>query len=97
MKNWKRVAIGLAVAGSQLSHAGTPLSGGLGQPDTLSLQVGYGPFQEEQARVVSELEAAQVRGKVLPYVLGVAAVDLALASFYWGFYVPFYADKEPEH
>ena len=43
------------------------------------------------------MEAAQTRGKVLPYVIGMAAVDIALASLFWGVYVPFYADKEPAH
>jgi len=29
--------------------------------------------------------------------LGVAAVDIALATYFWGVYVPFYAEKEPAH
>ena len=34
---------------------------------TLALQVGQTPIQDEQSRTVSVLEAAQLRGKVLPF------------------------------
>lgn len=61
---------------------------------TLALQVGQTPIQDEQSRTVSMLEAAQLRGKVLPFIVGVVTVDLALASFYWGVYVPYYAEQE---
>ena len=61
---------------------------------TLALQVGQTPIQDEQSRTVSMLEAAQLRGKVLPFIVGVVTVDLALASFYWGVYVPCYAEQE---
>jgi len=63
----------------------------------LSLHVGQTPLQDEQTRCVSVIEAMQTRGKVLPVVLGVAAVDIALATYFWGVYVPFYAEKEPAH
>ena len=61
---------------------------------TLALQVGQTPIQDEQSRTVSMLEAAQLRGKLLPFIVGVVTVDLALASFYWGVYVPYYAEQE---
>ena len=61
---------------------------------TLALQVGQTPIQDEQSRTVSVLEAAQLRGEVLPFIVGVVTVDLALASFYWGVYVPYYAEQE---
>ena len=61
---------------------------------TLALQVGQTPIQDEQSRTVSMLEAAQLRGKVLPFIVGVVTVDLALASFYWGVYVPYSAEQE---
>ena len=61
---------------------------------TLALQVGQTPIQDEQSRTVSVLEAAQLRGRVLPFIVGVVTVDLALASFYWGVYVPYYAEQE---
>ena len=97
MKNWNRIALVCVMATSQLSYAGSPVRSDMAQADMLALQVDQGPLQDGGVRAVSALEAAQVRGKVLPYVLGVAAVDLALASFFWGVYVPFYADKEPAH
>jgi len=61
---------------------------------TLALQVGQTPIQDEQSRTVSVLAAAQLRGKVLPFIVGGVTVDLALASFYWGVYVPYYAEQE---
>ena len=61
---------------------------------TLALQVGQTPIQDEQSRTVSVLEAAQLRGRVLPFIVGVVTVDLALASLYWGVYVPYYAEQE---
>jgi hypothetical protein len=61
---------------------------------TLALQVGQTPIQDEQSRTVSVMEAAQLRGKVLPFIVGVVTVDLALASFYWEVYVPYYAEQE---
>ena len=61
---------------------------------TLALQVGQTPTQDEQSRTVSVMEAAQLCGKVLPFIVGVVTVDLALASFYWGVYVPYYAEQE---
>ena len=97
MNKWICIAGGLAMSCSQLSYAAsaphlTPMA-----TEVLALQVGQAPFQDEHSRAVTAMEAAQVRGKVLPYVLGIAAVDIALASFFWGIYVPFYADKEPAH
>jgi len=61
---------------------------------TLALQVGQTPIQDEQSRTVSVLEAAQLRGKVLPFIVGVVTFDLALSSFYWVVYVPYYAEQE---
>ena len=61
---------------------------------TLALQVGQTPIQDEQSRTVSVLEAAQLRGRVLPFIVGVVTVDLALAFFSWGVHVPYYAEQE---
>ena len=97
MNKWICIAGGLAMSCSQLSYAASAAYPAQVNAEVLALQVGQTPIQDEHARMVSAMEAAQVRGKVLPYVLGMAAVDIALASFFWGIYVPFYADKEPAH
>ncbi|MDB2688895.1 hypothetical protein N9Z25_05660 [Luminiphilus sp.] len=55
------------------------------------------PLPDERSVAVSFLEAAQLRGRLLPLVLGIATLDLALATFYWGVYVPYYADQEPAY
>ena len=99
MKKWTLLTAALALSLSQTAlSAGTLASSESGAlPASLSLHVGQTPLQDEQTRSVSVIEAMQTRGKVLPAVLGVAAVDIALATYFWGVYVPFYAEKEPAH
>lgn len=99
MKKWTLLTGALALSLSQTAlSAGTLASLESGAlPASLSLHVGQTPLQDEQTRSVSVIEAMQTRGKVLPVVLGVAAVDIALATYFWGVYVPFYAEKEPAH
>lgn len=99
MKKWTLLTAALALSLSQTAlSAGTLASSESGAlPASLSLHVGQTPLQDEQTRSVSVIEAMQTRGKVLPVVLGVAAVDIAFATYFWGVYVPFYAEKEPAH
>ena len=99
MKKWTLLTAALALSLSQTAlSAGTLASSESGAlPASLSLHVGQTPLQDEQTRSVSVIEAMQTRGKVLLVVLGVAAVDIALATYFWGVYVPFYAEKEPAH
>ena len=99
MKKWTLLTGALALTLSQTTlSAGTHAVSGPGSlPASLSLHVGQTPLQDEQTQTVSIIEAMQTRGKVLPVVLGVAAVDIALATYFWGVYVPFYAEKEPAH
>lgn len=99
MKKWTLLTGALALSLSQTAlSAGTLASSESGAlPASLSLHVGQTPLQDEQTRSVSVIEARQTRGKVLPVVLGVAAVDIVLATYFWGVYVPFYAEKEPAH
>ena len=99
MKKWTLLTGALALSLSQTAlSAGTLASSESGAlPASLSLHVGQTPLQDEQTRSVSVIEAMQTRGKVLPVVLGVAAVDIALATYFWGVYAPFYAEKEPAH
>ena len=72
------------VATHRASHIGT-------------LQWARAPLPDERSSAVSFLEAAQLRGRLLPLVLGIATIDLTLATFYWGVYVPYYAEKEPSY
>ena len=82
MKKWILLIGALALSLSQTAlSAGTLASSESGAlPASLSLHVGQTPLQDEQTRSVSVIEAMQTRGKVLPVVLGVAAVDIALAT-----------------
>lgn len=63
--------------------------------ETATVRVAPSPLPDEQSHALSFLEASQLRGRVLPFVIGVAAIDIALASFYWGVYVPNYAEAAP--
>ena len=61
--------------------------------ETATVRVALSPLPDEQSHALSLLEASQLRGRVLPFIMGVATLDLALAGFYWGVYVP---NSEPE-
>ncbi|GEM_PF-941797 len=45
----------------------------------------------ESVSWLSESQMTETKGEVMPFILGVVAVDLALAGFFWGVYVPNYA------
>ena len=62
---------------------------------TATVRVAPPPLPDERSRALSFLEASQLRGRVLPFVICVAAIDIALARFYWGVYVPHYAETAP--
>ena len=64
---------------------------------TETVRVAPPPLPDERSRALSFVEASQLRGPVLPFVIGVAAIDIALASFYWGVYVPHYAETSPAY
>ena len=86
MKKWTLLTAALALSLSQTAlSAGTLASSESGAlPASLSLHVGQTPLQDEKTRSVSVIEGMQTRGKVLPVVLGVAAVDIAVATYFWG-------------
>jgi len=84
-----------ALLAAPMSQASTPMAVSPLALETSQVQIAQSPLRDEQSRTVSLLEATQVRGRVLPFVIGVAAIDIALASFYWGVYVPHYANYGP--
>lgn len=48
--------------------------------------------------VLDETELSETRGALAPMlglVMGIAALDVTLAGFYWGVYVPYYAKQGP--
>ena len=95
MKKWIFLSGCCAVLAAPVSQASTPMAAAPLALETSQLQIAPSLLRDEQSRTVSVLEATQVRGRVLPFVIGVAAIDIALASFYWGVYVPHYANYEP--
>ena len=52
--------------------------------ETATVRVAPSPLPDEQSHAFSLLEAWQLRGRALPFIVGVAKLDLALAGFYWG-------------
>ena len=65
--------------------------------ETATVRVAPSPLPYEQSHALSLLEASQLRGRVLPFIMGVATLDLALAGFYWGVYVPNSAPESPTY
>ena len=95
MRKWIFV-LGLCGAmAPPLSQAASPVGAVPLNLQTTTVRVAPPPLPDERSRALSFLEASQLRGRVLPFVIGVAAIDIALASFYWGVYVPHYAETAP--
>jgi len=42
----------------------------------------------EQVSILDDTQMRQTEGELWPFIFGVAAVDIGLAGFYWGVYVP---------
>jgi len=82
---------GTAITAAAATDTASPRQGS----GVAALQWSQSPFPDARSTAVSFLEATQVRGRLLPLVLGIATFDLTLATFYWGVYVPYYADQEP--
>lgn len=38
--------------------------------------------------VLQDVEMERTEGKLLPFIVGVVTIDFALASYFWGTYVP---------
>ena len=62
-----RLSQALFAAGADDTQRFTPAT------TTPALQVGQTPIQDEQSRTVSVLEAAQLRGEVLPFIVSMVA------------------------
>ena len=95
MRKWIFV-LGLCGAmAPPLSQAASPMGVVPLNLQTATVRVAPPPLPDERSRALSFLEASQLRGRVLPFVIGVAAIDTALPSSYWGVYVPHYAETAP--
>jgi hypothetical protein len=42
----------------------------------------------EQVAILNDTQMTATRGDLWPFIFGVAAVDIGLAGFFWGVYVP---------
>ena len=63
--------------------------------ETADVWVAPSPLPYEQSHALSFFEASQLRGRVLPFIVGMAALGLALSGFYCEVYVPNYAPESP--
>ena len=75
------------------TQAASPVSATPLNLETATVRVAPSPLPDEQSHALSFFEASQLRGLVLPFIVGVAALGLALAGFYWEVYVPNYAPE----
>lgn len=59
--------------------------------------VGQGVGADVLIQKLDPVELETTRGGMVPLAiaLGIASIDLALAGFYWGVYVPYYAPQDP--
>jgi len=56
--------------------------------DAMLLEASFGGDTVNQLVVLDDSEMRDTQGELWPFIFGVAAVDLALATFFWGAYVP---------
>ena len=97
MRKWIFVLGLCGVVSAPLTQAASPLRIPPLSLETATVRVAPSPLPDEQSHALSFLEASQLRGRVLPFIVGVAKLDLALAGFCWGVYVPHYAEPRPAY
>ena len=91
MRKWIFVLGLCGAVSAPFTQAASPVSATPLNLDTATVRVAPSPLPDEQSHALSFFEASQLRGRVV----GVATLDLALAGFYWGVYVPNYAPESP--
>ncbi len=96
MKTIRKIAMPLLLATvvAQPALAGVQTSG----PGSDAVAAAFSGSDEMPASLVvmGDAEMASTRGRFAPLlgvVLGIAGVDIALMGFYWGVYVPRYAEQ----
>ena len=97
MRKWIFVLGLCGAVSAPFTQAASPISVPPLSLETATVRVAPSPLPDEQSHALSFLEASQLRGRVLPFIVGVATLDLALAGFYWGVYVPHYAEPRPAY
>ena len=97
MRKWIFVLGLCGAVSAPFTQAASPVGVPSLSLETATVRVAPSPVPDEQSHALSFLEASQLRGRVLPFIVGVATLDLALAGFYWGVYVPNYAPESPAY
>ena len=67
-----------------VTQAASPVSAAPLNLETATVRAAPSPLPDEQSHALSFFEASQLRGRVLPFVVGVAALGLALAGLLLG-------------
>lgn len=76
------VSLGLAQGAIADSRAFAPAH------DATLLEASFGGDTVNQLVVLDDSEMRETQGELWPFIFGVATLDLALATFFWGAYVP---------
>ena len=97
MRKWIFVLGLCGAVSAPFTQAAFPVSVPPLNLETATVRVAPSPLPDEQSRALSFLEASQLRGRMLPFIVGVDTLDLALAGFYWGVHVPHYAEPGPAY
>ena len=100
MKTIRKIAMPLLLAAvvAQPAMAGVETSGS--GSDAVAAAFGGSDEMPTSLVVMGDAEMASTRGRFAPLmgvVLGIAAVDIALMGFYWGVYVPRYAQQDSSY
>lgn len=74
--------IAMLLVGTVSANAALP------PPDPV-LQQAFHELPADGVRVLSDEQMREVEGKLWPYIATVVTLDLTMASFFWGVYVPF--------
>lgn len=83
------LSIGLLLSQSGFSQGTVPAGENAFTDDERAILAGA--FQSAPAQAVEGLDASAMndtRGELWPWIIGVAALDISLASFFWGTYLP---------
>ena len=97
MRKWIFELGPFGAVSAPFTQAASPVSASPLNLETATVRVAPSPLPNEQSHALSFFEASQLRGRALPFIVGVATLGLALAGFYWGVYVLNSAQESPTY
>lgn len=85
------VALGLIVSQSSWAEVDSPQQTVVNESQSSLLFEAFDSSPSSDVRVLDESAMSETQGELWPWIIGVAALDVSLASFFWGEYVPIMA------